>query len=481
MLWTVCSVVIALASMAMPAWLLLKKRLTLAVDFFFLVLYAEILVYLHIAPTLWMASLAEDAQWNYSVLQAAALVLFELPMLWLYFRFSKRRLKSRAITNSLLVDERKQLLLAIATLSLCIAFLFVALRHDIFYIRLGYEGTIDALLGLSLPEYVAYRLFGLAGAFLVCMLVISLLIRGRSPESSTARQGQVTVRRLTVAVGVVFLLYQGFNSRLHTAVAVLVVLGAIISLGNISLISRKGLLLSAVTGLLFWYGYHFALNVRYMYVNGTLGIGAANPFVSWEAPSDVDDWRFRLNGIDLMARITPAAEREGFAEGAAWKGIALVLVGQMSLGTVVSSADVAAYKADFLGSPKKYLMDRYLGEDWVDIPSCLLTDIYGNFGLYGFPVAAILVACMCAFVRRALSVASSPLAVILSAYLAFHLLMFEQELATLLSGLITTLPALFAVLLVNPLKNGQRARLPTASPKGDAMIRSQKRIVTVES
>jgi hypothetical protein len=425
-----------------------RFKLTLVNDFFLLVVYAEIVIYLHIAPTLWQFELPDDMQTEYVVLQAAAVLLFEIPLLWLYGRLSRA---SRAVSRyrpCVLVNKRKQLILALGAFCLSCAFLVVALNEDVFFMRIGYEGAVQAILNLTLGQFVVYRMFGLAGAFLVTVLTASILVQRNSTRRAVGQRRFVFW--LTAFVAVVLFLYQGFNSRLHVAVVALVLTGTVLALTQISLKSKKGLLLGVATAFVIWYGFHFAINARNMISDSRLSIRVIDPFLSWEQPDELSDWRFRLNGIDLMARIAPYAEHEGFANGEAWRGFVTILVGQVTFGSLVSTQDVAAYKAVFAGSPKKYLIDRYLGADWIDHPSCLLTDLYGNFGLCGFPLGAIAVACLCFYIRRAFGPGRSPVAMIVAPYVAFHLLIFEQEFAVLVSGLINTLPALFCILISNP-------------------------------
>lgn len=443
-------------SVAIPVVGILRRRISITSDCVFLILYAQIIVYLHLAPTLWAVDLGADVRSSYLYLQTASLLLFELPALWMYVKLSRRNGRTGPPYPHdvpLIVNGRRQLLLALGTATLSVAFYYVATSQGIFFMRIGYGEAVSALLNLSLPEFVAYRLFALAGAFLICVLIASLLIERRT---GSVRRHRKLVTALTVGVCGVFLLYEAFNSRLFIVMALLFIAAVFMLIGGWRPRSLTGVLVGSVLVLAAWYGYHIALNARNVLGTGSFRSAIFNPFLSWDVPDEANDWRFRLNGIDLMARITPAARREGFAMGAAWKGFAVILIGQVTLGSVVSSSEVADYKADFAGSPKKYLMDRYLGLDLVDYSSCLLTDLYGNFGLVGFPVGAVVVSVLCAFVRRGMNVCASPLLLIVALYITFHLLSFEQEFAVLVSSCVNTLPAFLFVVLLNPFERNVR-------------------------
>jgi hypothetical protein len=444
-------VILTLVSAALPAWAVFTRRLNLSKDYFFLIVYAEIFVYLHLAPTLWANDIRTELQGLYFQLQLAAIVLFEIPILWLYQRSSKRdRVIGSRKTAPMAVSGPRLLRLALLAAVLCAAFAYVAFTNGIFFMRIGWQEAIEALLGLTFPEFVTYRLFALSGAFLIGVLVVSIMFQRRERAEVEYKR---LVLILTAFIMIIFFTYQAFNSKLHTAVAASVVLGALIVVGRIPVASRKGLLVGGLSLMVVWYGFRVATNARNILSQGTMESRIFNPFLSWERDEEDDfsDWRFRLNGLDLMARITPAAEQQGFAKGEAWRGFVLVTIGQLTLGSVISSEEVAANKAAFLGSPKKYLMDQYLDGDWIDYPSCILTDLYGNFGLLGFPIGAVVVSWACNLARRAFTEAGSPLSVVIALYVVFHLLLFEQELAVFFSSLLNTLPVLLLVILLNPM------------------------------
>lgn len=415
-------VLLTLISASLPAWQLYTKRLTFSKDFFFLLVYAQIVIYLHVAPTFWAATLHTDLQTLYFELQLAAIFLFEIPVLWFYLRaFKRKQVAAPAVT----VSRPRQFRLALLAALLCAAFTYVAVSNDIFFMRIGWQEAVDALLKLTFPEFVAYRMFALSGAFLLGVLAFSIVFqKSRRP----------VLLCLVGSTGTVFFIYEAFNSRLHAVIVICVLLGILVMVGK----PRKRLIFASL--LLALCGFQIA------------NIARADSEPDFHEGNNFNDWRFRLNGIDLMARITPAAEHDGFAKGEAWKGIATIMVGQVAFGSIVSSEDVADVKSSFLGSPKKYLADQYVNEgEWVDYPSCLLTDLYGNLGLFGFPIGALVVSWASIIVRRAFTEATSPRLIVIALYVLFHLLLFEQEAAIFVSSLVNALPVLALVLVMNPM------------------------------
>lgn len=453
-------VILTLVSAALPTWVLLTRHLRLSRDYFFLIVYAEIVIYLHLAPTLWAFQISSELQGLYFELQLAAIFLFEIPILWLYHHFSKRdRVVSSGEAPRMYVSSARLLRLALLAAILCAAFSYVAFTNGIFFMHIGWEEALQALLKLTFPEFVAYRLFALSGAFLIGVLIVSIMNQRRQRGKASFKS---LVLILTGSTTVIFFTYEALNARLRTAMAVCMVVGILIMVGRIPVFSRRGLLVGGLSLIAAWYGIRVAINARQILPQRGAASAIFNPFLSSETDEETefDDWRFRLNGIDLMARMTPAAEQEGFANGEAWSGFALVMIGQLTLGSVVSSDEVAKNKESFLVSPKKYLLDRYVEDNRIDYPSCVLTDLYGNFGLVGFPIGAVVVAWACGLVRRGFSQTGSPLSVVVALYVVFPLLFFEQELAVFVSSLVNTLPVLFLVILMNPMVAVRRASSP---------------------
>jgi len=160
----------------------------------------------------------------------------------------------------------------------------------------------------------------------------------------------------------------------------------------------------------------------------------------------------RLDCIDLMQRIEPSLSRSGYELGAAWKVPAFIALTQF----VVPSAS-EEYKRTGRTTAKSYLLERHTDLDPGDYYSCSLTDLFGNFGIAGFPFGAGLLALAFAMTRRLMSGRVPILgnhAYWLGLLLAAHLITFEQEFSTYLFGWIRYLPAALAVILINPVSVG---------------------------
>jgi hypothetical protein len=163
----------------------------------------------------------------------------------------------------------------------------------------------------------------------------------------------------------------------------------------------------------------------------------------------------RLDCIDLIQRIEPSLARSGYELGAAWRVPAFIALTQF---VAPSASD--EYKRTARTTAKSYLLERHTDLDPGDYYSCALTDLFGNFGVAGFPVGAGLLALAFVMTRRVMSGGVPILGnhvYWIGLVLAAHLIPFEQEFSTYLFGWIRYLPAALALLLINPVtKAGTR-------------------------
>jgi hypothetical protein len=155
----------------------------------------------------------------------------------------------------------------------------------------------------------------------------------------------------------------------------------------------------------------------------------------------------RLDGLDLIVRMKPNLERDGYAWGKAWE----VPFALMYL-PLTDPAKAREIKLSLNLAAKTYLMRKYTDITAADYVSSILTDAYGNFGKLGFALVGLFLAGVCGFV--AWTIARLPGAgwVIVGLFAISHVAYFEQEFvqALLLWG--KKLPLLLAFLVANPFR-----------------------------
>jgi len=248
------------------------------------------------------------------------------------------------------------------------------------------------------------------------------------------------------------LLYMGYamiNTRL-TALMTLAILYAIV---NVTSDSRRrlgfatvlGTTLLAVGGL---YALRVVTNVRLSFSNGAGILALQNflPVASNEGQLD-DTLRWRLNGVDLIAIIADNVEAQGPALGTAW-AVPFVL----SLDPIVRTPFTVEAKRANLTSAKTWLLLRYGGVGKADYYSCMLSDAYGNFSVYGFLLAALVVGPILAVSTASLRWSAAPAGIVFAAFAITRVLPFEQEFESILFGWYKLVPFVVVALAVYPLR-----------------------------
>jgi hypothetical protein len=159
-----------------------------------------------------------------------------------------------------------------------------------------------------------------------------------------------------------------------------------------------------------------------------------------------EGYQWRLNGVDLMAIIADNVEAQGPALGRAW-GVPLLL----SLDPIVRTDLTEQLKRAAFTNAKSFLLLQYAGIARPDYYSCMVADAYGNLGLPGFLVVALVLAGLCAFATAGFRSGAGPSVLVLACFTLTRILPFEQEFATLMFGWFKLVPLVAAVIVVNPM------------------------------
>lgn len=445
-------ILIALGALAVPAALLSSKQLRLGKDFLFLVFGAEVLIYLHGAPIVWYAHIAPALQPIYVDLSLACLLLFELPLYACYIWWFRRRPAGRGHAP-VKVDLSRGTALAWGAAGSSVAFLFVVVRYHLLFLRLGAVAEARALIELPNLAYLTFRLFGVAAVGMTLILVVAASL------SSRRRRRQFAGCAAIAASGYMF--QRVVNSRLDVVVLFTLGFGVMLSVNPGLRIPRRLVLWGTLALLLVGYGIRVAVNARDQFV--TSGSLAWSALVPWRAgnitgggPTDL--LGFRLNGLDLMAQLTPAARAQGFAWGRAWAIPALVIWNQMRLQRAANDA----YLTSYLATPKRYLIIAYTTINTPDYPSTILTDVYGNFGLAGLIFAGCFMGLAFGACIRTLQQRASPAGMVVALFLLQSYLVFEADFWTVLTGWIRFLPVLVLFLVFNPFRRVRSGAAPQA-------------------
>ena len=172
------------------------------------------------------------------------------------------------------------------------------------------------------------------------------------------------------------------NSRWNVAIACVCALGWWISLRPASVSQSRTWIIFAAIGVLAAYLMNVVMNVRTMGFDGRFRLEYLTPGITL---LDDEQGFNRLNGIDLMARLMAPVFEEGPAWGTAWMHIL------WDVRRLVDPAGFDEFRLSLETNAKSYLMTHYLGWRVADYYSCMMTDLFGNFGLIGFPIGALVV------------------------------------------------------------------------------------------
>jgi hypothetical protein len=471
---------------ALPVWALLKRRLDLRRDLLFLAFYAQAFLYVQYGPWDYMRRSSESAALGpaYDVLAILSLVLFNGLFLAAYL-FARGG--GAAEGSGFSVKPRTFTFLNVALLGFAAGFWSIAIRSELVFRRIG-NTIIPKQLTLRLFEFIVYRSYSEGVWFLACVVFAGLVVGG-------ARLSALG-RTLAVANLASIYLYLVINSRvgLGLALGLLVGLWALLWRGSGAYLPRLAIT-GASAALILLYSTSTTERIRVGFgqtgdvtwraflpglsleerraaakipgihrrptpaagetaegaegeeeiIGGSSNIGEAVSGMLLYRAAVETPLSLRLNGIDLMARMKPALEAEGYAWGKAWEApIALIYL------PILDPAEARRMKMSFDIAAKSYLLRKYTDIDTPDYFSSMLTDAYGNFGVAGIALVGLALGGIVGLSVRGITRPRHAYAPVLALFAVSHLFQFEQEFVTAMFLWIKKLPFLAAMLVVNP-------------------------------
>jgi len=437
---------IALWATLIPVLALAFGALELRRDTFFLLVYVQALAYVNFAPIFASADVNETTVGRYAWVMFWALMLFQLPLTIIYAIGIRRRRKKLPIERRFRVSPARLAVFTVGCILFGIGYCVVAAEYGLLYRRLAEDLSVIQL-SMNIVEFAIYRSFMELGPFLISVQL--LLLRTQHAMSRGLRSIAWAGLALTL---VLYMSYALINSRLTALITLATMYGIV----NVTSRSAKrmnlGLVLgTAVVAASGLYAMRVVNNVRL-----TLGTGGSIfdprnflPVASTEGPLD-DTLRWRLNGVDLIAMIADNVEAQGPAMGAAWAVPAV-----LSLDPIVRTPFTVAAKTANLTTAKSWLLLRYSGVGKTDYYSCMLTDVYGNFSIYGFLIPAVVLGVILARATAALRWSAKPAALVFAAFAMTKVLPFEQEFGSILFTWYKLVPFVLVALVFYPLRRSR--------------------------
>jgi len=421
---------------------------------------AQAAIYLLIAPALVVFLDDPGAREGYATVQIEQLVFFLIPFFAIYLALATPRVRSHIVAVE--VSPKRMLFVSVAFLAYDITYWVTIARLDLLTRRIGTD-VIAGLFGqLSLYELFVLR-FHDTTVFLFPALF--LIIALRATDRSIARIGKFL---LAVAIASL-LVHTLLNSRIQ------LVLGAVTlatvfmrlrpPLGRRVLVKAGTMFVVVALGLMA-FTYVIRENRDWF---GAAGIdeGPADRLERLTDPGTLaNEWIKRLDCVDLINTIEPSLSRSGFAKGEAWS-----VPFYMLFGAFVDSDTYAAVKAEGVTTAKAWLLERHTTLGLRDYYSCALTDAFGNFGYFGYLLAAFYFAIVILVAERLLY-SSRPNALLVGVALLMHVALFEAELFTHMFGWLKFAPAVLALIALNPIRSMNLSTPARAKSAMDGSLRT---------
>ncbi len=434
---------ITLWAALVPILALAFRQLEIRRDTFFLLVYVQTLIYVDVAPVLVTPDVNDATIGRYTWIQGWALLLFQIPLLFIYCVMIRRRRRALPNERVFRMSPSRLAVFIAGSSAFGVAYFIVAASYGLLYRRLSEELSIIQL-SMSLFEFAIYRAFIELGPFL--MAVQLLLLR---TQTQMAPRLRLWAWAGLLATSALFMAYALINSRLAAVMTLATMYGIV----NVTSQRTRRLSVRAIlgTGVLLaggLYAMRVVANVRLSSGSGGSIFALSNflPVASREGQAD-DTLRWRLNGVDLISIIADNVEAQGPALGSAW-AVPFVL----SLDPIVRTPFTVAAKRANLTTAKSWLLLRYGGVSKTDYYSCMLSDAYGNFSIYGFLFAALILGVVLAIATAALQWSAAPASIVFAAFAITRALPFEQEFESLLFGWYKLVPFVLVALLVYPLR-----------------------------
>jgi hypothetical protein len=437
-----------------PAVLIAIQYLNIRRDFLSLCIYLQFIVYLQVAPLLSVRYLAEagDARVRfYLELMLASAFLFVMPFWGCY---GLGRLVWRWLGNWRCRYRVTQVSFGSAAIFcgvLVLMFVVIVLNRGLVYMWNGNEENTRILQDLPTVDWWIYR--GYQQSALIMGLTWLLVSRFSS--------WPVKSKVCAFVVIAPWFLWSMINTRSNIVIASIFIVSVLIRYGlNIKVLTKIILLL-----LFALYCIFVVINARTHWgTDKRLDLGVFVPARELDERSKVyGDGSMlceRLNGIDAMALMKAEVDRIGCDYGRSW--LAPIRFSFLQPIYRILGKDCSDFS---VGTTKVLLLRKYANIEVVDYSACMLTDVYGNLGYFGFPFASLFLGLLCGIASCAFN-RLHPLLSVFGIFVYYSIFMFEIEFAGMLYGWLRS--AVFTLPFIYILFRKTRSRFCITHPVGFA-------------
>jgi len=421
-------------------------RLRLEKDYFLMLFLFFGAIYVFVDPALVHIGgdgAIVDGHESYPKLQALVIVLFLLPLGLTYRILKNRFCNAEPRQLEFYLNETKVILFCIFFFSFEIAFTVLAFMSNMYARRIGTEVIAEVVGGLDVLSLAVLRTHDLIVLPEIALLLILM--------PSIKRQMRAPVRFLAYGtfmfIVLSFIVFAVMNSRALLIFLAMALLFANLLTGRAKIMPSGGVVL--LTAATVFYGMIVVSNIRNHGIEADM-LDVLNPAsIISETDShafSAAEWMGRLDCIDLIAQMDSSLQRNGYEWGGAWERPLV-----STLGSIIGLDLAVKYKTEAITTAKTYLMERHTDIATKDYPSCMVTDLWGNFWIFGLPAASMLIATCFVLLRYGLTISRSPAVFVISLVFAFYIVVFEKEFFDWAFGWIKLIPAIVLLVLFNPI------------------------------
>jgi len=456
----------SMISAIIPLYALGRRRLNFQRDIIFLFFWFQTWIYLHLVPTLNVmfpesafafpllsknlraVRFTEQVCSWYAFFQIVCVVLFYIPMMWVYLSWIRSKQLSCDIDRAGVGRISHQRLFALSLLysGFSVMAIYVAVQNN--YLSAYAElMTVETMVSgqVAAWQYYLYRLYLLGGTFVTVIVVVSLYEYSRQPRAS---------KMVVICAALPGLICQAVwifsRSRALFVFTLALVVVVMIRRGDMA-IPRRKLRRGLALALVVIYSFSVIIKMRGFVLDqefSWMSIGyALNPFYNADQynPLITSNYGMRLDGLEMMALTFPQMLDKGLVPG---KLYLLTIISPLL--NFVPGIKMQLLQERGMIDFRMEFIREYTGLDYADYPLNGLTDIYAALGLLGFCVAGVTYALLFAFISRRLAPWRSGVSFIIGFFVLCQVYSFEVAFATLPFGWVKSLPVLLVLLVINP-------------------------------
>jgi hypothetical protein len=390
-------------------------------------------MYLYFSPSLSLTGNADDSLNEYFFIQILCFLFFSIPFILFYSQFRRFWKKSKeGVTSRIVLNRFSYILFIFVFCILGICFFAYVLESGVLITRIGSEARADMAVeaGGNLLGIVA-RLFE-KNALFFSNVILFFVLYFRVP---------FIVRIIFFSIYLLYLIFVLINSKLFFIVFLINIICVInskrIFKGEPAL-KIKPFILGAV---LIYYSYVVSTNIRNdFFYTQSFKIEYFYPWKTQKGDSDGESLIKRMDGIDLMAKISVNLTPRNISYGGAW-GTPIFLI----YGPLINKAKSDELKSTGNTTTKRALLQRHTSIDSYDYYSSCVSDLFGNFHFIGLLFGSLIFALIVSYIDSILSTTrkTTHFNLLLSFYLLSYILFFEQEFIGIIGSIIQSLPIFF--------------------------------------